>query len=290
MEDGFIRSVGLGSNLVPPRSLVIDDLGIYFDSSKPSRLEAILQTTAFSAAELQAATELQTALIEKRIGKYNVGVDRVEFLAHNPRQKVILVPGQVEDDASIKTGTRDIKTNLALLMAVRAANLDAYIIYKPHPDVISGNRLGQIPDNIALQYADEVMAEADILALIERSDEIHTMTSLSGFEALLRGKTVHCYGLPFYAGWGLTHDLHLNDRHIIAHRSRKLTLTELICGTLILYPSYLDPVTGKLTSAMSTLDALAKERALMANKGMIHANFPKRKLQQLKGLIQTFTW
>ena len=35
-------------------------------------------------------------------------------------------------------------------------------------------------------------------------DEVHTLTSLTGFEALLRGIEVHAYGGPFYAGWGLT--------------------------------------------------------------------------------------
>ena len=55
-----------------------------------------------------------------------------------------LVVGQVEDDRSIERGTADIKTNLGLLKAVRADHPDAYIIYKPHPDVETGNRNGRI--------------------------------------------------------------------------------------------------------------------------------------------------
>lgn len=58
MEDGFIRSVGLGSNLVPPLSLVIDDIGIYFNAETPSRLEHILQHQAFSTQDIQAAEAL----------------------------------------------------------------------------------------------------------------------------------------------------------------------------------------------------------------------------------------
>ena len=50
----------------------------------------------------------------------------------------ILVPGQVEDDASIRLGTRDICTNLALLRSTREQNPDAIVIYKPHPDVEAG--------------------------------------------------------------------------------------------------------------------------------------------------------
>ena len=73
LEDGFIRSVGLGSNLVAPLSLVIDDLGIYFNSQTPSRLEIILQTQSFSEQDLQLAKELKERLIYANIGKYNVG-------------------------------------------------------------------------------------------------------------------------------------------------------------------------------------------------------------------------
>ncbi len=282
MEDGFIRSVGLGSNLVPPRSLVIDDLGIYFDASKPSRLEVILNTNDFSASLLQEATKVQTALVEKRIGKYNVGQANVTLARHNAGQSVILVPGQVEDDASIQTGTVDIRTNLDLLKAARDSNPNAYIIYKPHPDVVSGNRVGVIPLETALQYADEVMPETDILALIAECDEVHTMTSLSGFEALLRGKRVVCYGLPFYAGWGLT-----TDRHRVARRTARLSLAALIAGTLLVYPTYFDPESGKITNTMATLEAVAKEKELLSARDMIKTNWLQRKINQFKGLYRT---
>jgi capsular polysaccharide export protein len=38
--------------------------------------------------------------------------------------------------------------------------------------------------------------------LINQVNEVWTMTSLLGFEALIRGKSVTCLGLPFYCGWG----------------------------------------------------------------------------------------
>ena len=70
------------------------------------------------------------------------------------------------------------------------------------------------------------------------SDSIfHTITSLVGFESLLKRKKVFTYGLPFYAGWGLT-----DDRISCPRRKRKLSLTELVAGSLILYPRYLDPI------------------------------------------------
>lgn len=284
MEDGFIRSVGLGSNLVAPRSLVIDDEGIYFDAGKPSRLERILEETNFTTGMLTEADQLKTALVAAKVGKYNVGNSTLDLQLPND-QRILLVPGQVEDDASIQTGTRDIKTNLGLLQYVRVQNPEAYIIYKPHPDVVSGNRVGDIPEAKALQYADNVMPEADIIILMEMCDELHTMTSLSGFEALLRDKKVFCYGIPFYAGWGLTTDLYRLENR----RERRLTLPELIAGTLLLYPEYLDTKTGKLTNAKATLEAISKERMQMQNQ-RLKTNWPMRKWQQLRGLMQTLKW
>ncbi|OYQ81924.1 hypothetical protein B9T19_02790 [Ignatzschineria sp. F8392] len=278
MEDGFIRSVGLGSNLVPPRSLVLDDRGIYFDASQPSRLEALLTHTTFSAELLAEAEALQRDLIAFKVGKYNVG-DRTAQIPRVKNRPILLVPGQVEDDASIQTGTRDINTNLGLLQAVRRQNPESYIVYKPHPDVVSGNRLGHVDEALARQYADLVMAEGDIIAMIEQCDELHTMTSLSGFEALLRGKKVVCYGIPFYANWGLTEDHYT----LTGRRGRKLTLSELIAGTLILYPTYLNINTGKITNATTTLQALVKEREAQGQT-KLKTTYLERKWQQLKGL------
>ena len=81
------------------------------------------------------------------------------------------------------------------------------------------------------------MRDRSTAALLADIDELHTLTSLAGFEALLRRRRVVVYGRPFYAGWGLTVDL------TGAGRGRRLTLEELVAGALILYPRYLDPVT-----------------------------------------------
>ena len=77
---------------------------------------------------------------------------------------------------------------------------------------MSGNRPGLTKDADARQYVDEIVTQADILACIQAADEVHTITSLSGFEALLRDKKVTCYGAPFYSGWGLTEDKQLVTR------------------------------------------------------------------------------
>jgi capsular polysaccharide export protein len=250
MEDGFIRSRGLGSDFHLPASVVLDDLGIYYDRHRPSRLEAILESTAMSPALLARAARLRERLVAERLSKYNVG-SRPSFPPSGGRFRLLVV-GQVEDDRSIARGTGAVATNLALLEAARARMPDSWIAYKPHPDVEAGNRLGRIdPDRLA-PLADHVATDADIAQCLDACDGLATMTSLAGFEALMRGKRVLAFGGPFYAGWGLTEDV-LD----LPRRRRRLTLDMLVAGTLILYPRYIHPPTGLPCTAEELVEWIA---------------------------------
>ena len=232
IEDGFLRSSGLGADLVRPLSLVIDDVGIYYDATRPSRLEHILETQVLEDAPVRRADELRDRIIELDLTKYNLGNETWD--RPNGHSPVILVVGQVETDASIRLGSPEVRSNVELLRRVRQENPSAYIVYKPHPDVLAGLRRQGDGERAALAFADEVLARPVSLGqLLGQVDEVHTMTSLLGFEALIRGVKVVCHGLPFYAGWGLT-----EDRMSCPRRTRRLTAAELVHGALIAYPRY----------------------------------------------------
>lgn len=237
IEDGFLRSRGLGADLVPPLSLVCDDLGIYYDPTRESRLERLIAArTPLRLDQQMRAEDLISYLISKGLSKYNLNGD----LPHLPHGHRILVPGQVEDDASILKGCGKICTNLGLLQATRAANPDAIILYKPHPDVEAGLRYGHVPQQELDELADMVLTKTDPMALLELVQEVWTLTSGLGFEALLRGVPVTTLGAPFYAGWGLTRDrTNTPDRRIA-----RPDIAALVHATLIDYPRYFDPLTG----------------------------------------------
>ncbi|GFE52020.1 capsular polysaccharide biosynthesis protein [Roseobacter cerasinus] len=234
VEDGFLRSRGLGAALVPPLSLVLDDQGIYYDPTRPSRLEALIAARATLRPDQEArARALIRAITQGALSKYNLGGAASTL----PDGQRILVVGQVEDDASITTGTSAIRTNIDLLKAARAAHPSAQLIYKPHPDVEAGLRPGAC-DTTGL--ADHVAVRADVVTLLEQVQEVWTMTSLLGFEAVLRRVPVTTLGAPFYAGWGLTTDL----GDVPPRRRARPSLPGLVHATLIDYPRYLDPKTG----------------------------------------------
>ena len=238
VEDGFIRSAGLGADCVPPLSIVVDRLGVHFDPSHPSELENVLQNGNFAPEMLERAERLRKLIVETGVSKYGVGGNAIARPGGSKRH--ILVTGQVEDDRSVLQGGGEVKGNLDLLKRARAQEPDAYIIYKPHPDVEAGHRKGLVPEDYALSYANIVIRDAPISALLDMVDGIHVLTSLAGFEALIRGKHVTTHGVPFYAGWGLTTDLGTIPSRRTAHRS----VIEMVTAVLMLYPRYLDPVTA----------------------------------------------
>jgi capsular polysaccharide export protein len=253
IEDGFFHSTGLGSDMIAPRSQVIDRRGLYFDASQPSDLSVLLNETEFASAELARAAALRDQVVKLGVTKYNLGRRRPTWTAPAGKQ-IVLVPGQVADDASIRLGTRAISTADALLREVRRLRPDAFVVYKPHPDVLSGNRNGLID---AQQLADIVDTEADLLSLVDVAHEVHTLSSLAGFDALLRGKAVFTYGLPFYAGWGLTHDALAP----VPGRHRTLTLDMLCAGVLLRYPLYWDWRTHLFTTPEAVVEQLAPQAA-----------------------------
>jgi capsular polysaccharide export protein len=258
VEDGFLRSVGLGSDFRPGASIVVDETGIYFDPRRDNDLERLLRDGAFDAELLARARRLIDRIVAAGVTKYNLRDrtlgDRTPCVPWPSGRPRILVPGQVEDDLSVRLGGGEIRGNLALLSRVRAANPDAFIAYKPHPDVIAGHRKGALREADVRRYADYVVRGGSIAPLLDEIDALHTLTSLSGFEALLRRVPVTVYGRPFYAGWGLTCDVVPWDR------GRLLSIEELAAAALILYPRYLDPLTRMPCSPETLIDRLTQPR------------------------------
>ena len=272
VEDGFIRSLHLGSDLTAPFSLTVDSKSLYFDATKTNDLEELLNSFNCTKELLKRASFIKDFILKNNISKYNYFKDKkVEFKNYTQGQKKVLVIGQVEDDASIIYGANGM-TNRELLEEVYTLKKDEFIIYKPHPDVIVGNRKGEVKNS--LDYASLVVEKLSLDSILKEVDEVHTMTSLVGFEALLRGKKVFTYGMPFYAGWGLTIDKKINKRRV-----KKRTLEELIAISLIIYPKYINPIDSKLCEIEKVLETLASK------KEKYHKSFFKKELISFRHLV-----
>jgi capsular polysaccharide export protein len=256
VEDGFLRSKGLGSDGVAPLSLIVDPVGFYYDARRPSALSQYLSEHEFSDNERQVGSRIIQRLRETLLGKYNVGNASEISLASTASEEVILVPGQVPGDKSLRFGGGDIDNDAALMKAVRADFPKAFLVYKPHPDVESGNRLGCDVIAQASKLADETLRGVAMRSCWGLCDKIAVMTSLAGFEGLVQGKSVITYGRPFYAGWGLTDDRCAPIDASTDSRGMQRSLEELVYASLEWYPMYRDPISGFYLDALGAIELL----------------------------------
>ncbi len=250
LEDGFLRSAGLGAGLVRPLSWVVDSVGIYYDARRESALERMLREGVFSDDLVCRARRLIERIIGLDLTKYNVGTG--EWRRSAAGREVVLVVGQVESDASLAFGSPEVRSNLDLVRRVRSLRPSAWVVYKPHPDVAAGLRRAGRGEELAFEGCDEVIGDVPMGRLLSSVDEVHVMTSLAGFEGLLRGRRVVCHGIPFYAGWGLTRDLVETPRRGVSR-----TLEELVAATLIVYPRYVSLRSGRVIEVEEAVEELA---------------------------------
>lgn len=283
IEDGFLRSKGLGSNYLPAASLVLDPDGMYYDARHPSALEKTLEGGPFEPALRQRAAALRQTIVASGVTKYMVGqASDLAWLeaACADGQRILLAPGQVPGDASLRYGGAPARVvrDPDLLARVREAEPDALVVYKPHPDVVSGNRAGGDDCRAAQAIADATVTDAPMPALFDRVDGVHTMTSLAGFEALLRGVAVTTWGQPFYAGWGLT-----TDMTPIPRRTARLSIDDLVAGTLIRYPRYHDWDSGYPCEAEDVAAKLADGGPVAVPRSSWTSILLRRALRRLAG-------
>nr|WP_321524328.1 hypothetical protein [uncultured Cohaesibacter sp.] len=254
LEDGFMRSFRRND---PSLSVVLDDLGIYYDAHGPSRLEGLISTPleGNEAARIEAILKRWR---DAKLSKYN---DGREFDGPLP-DRYVLVIDQVRHDASIGYGMADGASFQRMFAAACAENPGLDIVVKMHPDVFTRSRAGHFDVEQLRQMPNvHVIAEGCLPShLIEKAIRVYTVTSQMGFEALIWGKPVRCFGMPFYAGWGLT-----DDFLDAPERRQKASFLQLAMAALIRYPRYIDLETGATCEIERAIDYLTelKQKALI---------------------------
>lgn len=236
LEDGFLRSTGLGVEGSTPLSMCIDNRGIYYDATKPSLLEDILNSSGWETADLVNDAKNAISLIKANyLSKYNHApmADETIFTG----KKRILIVDQTLGDMSITLGLANNKRFLEMYETAKIENPDAQLFIKTHPDVISGKKEGNLlPEHVDAKF---IYDDCNPLSLLEKVDKVYVVTSQLGFEALMLGKEVHCFGMPFYAGWGIT-----KDRLTVDRRKKVRSMEEIFAAAYILYTRYINPYDG----------------------------------------------
>ena len=261
LEDGFIRSIGLGVDGVPSFSIVEDDVGIYYDATAPSKLENILNVYDFDADNklLEQAHEAMSLIREHHISKYNNAPDISDDFFNSDTKSKVLIIAQTQGDASLEYGMGNVFTTQQIIADALKENPNASVYIKIHPDVLSGKKSSDITKDEIPSECIIIQEDINPISLLKYFDKVYTKTSGMGMEALILGLDVVCYGMPYYAGWRLTQDKQMCDR-----RKRSLSLEALFAGTYILYTKYYNPYTNKPSDIMDIIKEIVNKRALGA--------------------------
>jgi len=261
LEDGFIRSIGLGVEGSPSFSIVKDDVGIYYDATSPSRLENILNNYDFKADTklMEMAKKAKEKIIKYKISKYNNFKEVDLSFLNNGKNKVLIV-AQTYGDSSLEYGLGYKFTTKKMIEDAIKENPNSEIYIKIHPDVLSGKKKSDIAVADIPKECIVLKENANPIDLMKYFNKIYTKTSGMGFEALLLNKEVYCYGMPFYAGWGITHDKLKCDRRI-----RKLSIDEVFAGSYILYTTYYNFYTQKETNIEDIIKTIIRIKASCVN-------------------------
>ncbi len=234
MEDGFIRSSSLGASHSTPYSLVLDAKGLHYNPEEPSELEEILNNHTFSEEELASAETCLKLMQDLALSKYNPPSLNTNGQGTIKVRKRVAVLGQVDNDMSIRLGNPDRWSMIELIRLAKFEHPDADILYRPHPDIFRGYQKSKFRRRAVEKICELASPEIPLSEFLDTVDHVYTVTSLSGLEALLKGKKVTVVGAAFYAGWGLT-----DDRIQFPRRTAKRTMLELYAGVYLKYPRYL---------------------------------------------------
>lgn len=257
LDEGFLRFMGSRVPGVPPCSLVADSTGLYYDASGPSDLENLLRRTDWETpALLTEARQAMADIRRYRLSKHNEAPDAPPYHLTTPggRFRVLLIDQPI-NDPKVAAGLANADSFTRMLEAAHDEHPGAALFLKPHPVTQAGGKHGFL-SSIARSHGVTVLDQPfSAVSLLEQADVVYTVSSHMGFEALMLGKPVRCFGLPFYAGWGLT-----EDERTCLRRTRKRTVEELFAATYLLYARYVNPVTGQPCSLHNIIRMLARQR------------------------------
>jgi len=249
LEDGFVRSFERNA---PSLSVIVDDLGVYYDAHTVSRMEQVIAAGADNA-QAKRARGLVAAWQAGGISKYNHAPDHEGTLP----DRYVLVADQSHGDLSVTGGLADQTSFATMLGAALAENPDHEVLVKIHPDVLTHRKRGNFaPKDLEHPRIRLIADGSHPVRLLRHAACVYAVTSLIGFEALLWGRPVRCFGMPFYAGWGLTGD------HLSAPAWRGAAkLEDLVHAAFVAQARYANPADGTSWQVEQAMAYMARQRA-----------------------------
>lgn len=254
-EYGLISGIATPSKTPFKFSLMLDDIGIYFDTTKPSRTLRLLEEDSHlnGSDTCERVRAFIDYVFEHNIVKYN-SAPYLELDASQDKHKILVID-QTKEDLAIMLGGCD-RYSFKDMLEHALAQEKCEIYLKLHPETVEGSKEANFKLDALNAYSNLhiIRQNCNNMHLVKQMDEIYVMTSGAGLEGLMAGKKVRCFGQPFYSGWGITEDMHPISR------CRTRSLEEIVESVFFRQTLWFDPKTHAECSPEQALQRLVEIR------------------------------
>lgn len=265
LEDGFLRSYHT-SDLSPLLALIVDQTGVYYESRRASDLEMTIHDVSIDSMDVMTKVKFsRDAILKFQLSKYNHAPDLNDGVIRSDDLASVLVVDQTDGDMSVVCGGASEASFADMLHAALLENPTATIYVKTHPEVSAGRKGGYLTEIHNSERVVVVRDTVNPIDLIQKMDRVYVVTSQMGFEALMCGKPVVCFGVPWYAGWGVTDD-RVIDSPAWKRRIKKRTVDELFAAAYLHYTRYLNPFTHERGTIFDVIEWLVLQKKMVANQ------------------------
>ena len=263
LEDGFVKSLSQGrwkeQEII--FSLIIDRQGIYYNSAAPSELESIICDTVNSENFEQYSSQgakLISLITSNNIVKFNVRSSTSEngsSIKIIAKDSSVLLIDQTFGDSSVVLGNASKESFDQMLSDAISKYGPDNVFVKIHPNVINRKAKGYFSLHRLRQSKVHIISsDVNTAQLLKIFKNVYVVTSGTGYEALMAGCHVTCYGEPFYSGYGLTEDKKTSTQiRRIKKLNRPLTIKLLAYAIFYRYSIFIDPVLKKQISPVDSI-------------------------------------
>lgn len=292
LEDGFIRSIGLSHRSKSEQiiSIVMDRIGIYYDATMPSELEKFIETSKFwMNSQIESrAKKLINLIVNEKIVKYNLIKDEYKeserhknkvsgrLSEKNINHNQVLVVDQTCGDAAVTFGNAA-KRDFEKMLDEAVSKFGVLnVTVKVHPDTFCGKARGYFSvDKLKKKGVKILYTTQSSMEIFENFKNVYVVTSGMGFEALMFGCNVTCYGEPFYSGWGLTDDKKSSSYYRrIEKIGSKISIETLVAAVFFKYSIFINPKTRDLITPEEAINYIVNIKySSLLLKNTIKSNF-----------------
>ncbi|WP_420604666.1 hypothetical protein [Methylobacterium sp.] len=260
IEKGFIGFYGYDDISAPPLSVFVDDMGPLNGHQNINRLHSILNSDyELTSSETDLVKQFIKVIVSNKFSS-DLGAIQLDLNHLRTRDRGILLVYKGESTDTEESRSTRFEHFLEMVYNACRNEKDADILISFSPGVTDDASTDTVYSSIKwlLRLQDNIKIvphRTNSYSMFEVADEVWTLSSIIGFEALLADKVVRCFSPTFYSGRSLT-----IDEPVLPHHPTERTVYEIFYAAYVMQSRYFNPSTGKKCSLPDFLDYLVDLR------------------------------